>query len=63
MDVDGATDPDSVEEFRRTSKAKLDEFRNTNLALMQERVELKRRLERSELEQVQAVVTDYNLPI
>lgn len=45
LDVDGAVDPASVEELRRTSKAKLDEFRNTNVALMKERDELKHRFE------------------
>ncbi len=58
LDVDGVADPDSVEEFRRTSKAKLDGFRNTDLALMRERDELKRRFERSESEQVRAMVTE-----
>jgi hypothetical protein len=55
LGVDGVVDPASVEELRRASKAKLEEFRNTNVALLKERDELERRLERSDSEQVRAV--------
>ena len=47
LDVDGA-----VEKWR------LEEFRSSNVALMRERDEIKRRFERSESEQVQAVVAE-----
>lgn len=47
LDVDGVVD-----------KARVEEFRNSNVALMRERDELKRRFERSESEQVQAVAAE-----
>ena len=47
LDVEGAVE-----------KARLEEFRNSNVALMRERDELKRRFERSESEQVQAVAAE-----
>ena len=47
LDVDGVVD-----------KARLEEFRNSNVALMRERDELKRRFERSESEQVRAVAAE-----
>ena len=43
LDVDGAVD-----------RSKVDEFRNTNVALIRERDDLRKRFERSESEQVQA---------
>ncbi len=55
LDVDGAVDPASVEELRRASKARLEEFRQTNVTLMRERDELKQRFERSESDQVRAI--------
>lgn len=36
----------SIEELRQASTARLEEFLNSNVALMRERDELKRRLER-----------------
>ena len=47
LDVEGAVD-----------KARVEEFRNSNVALMRERDELKRRFERSESEQVRAVAAE-----
>ena len=47
LDVEGAVD-----------RARVDEFRNSNVALMQERDELKRRFERSESEQVQTIAAE-----
>jgi hypothetical protein len=47
LDVDGAVE-----------KAKVEEFRTTNVALMRERDELKRRFERSESDQVQAIAQE-----
>ncbi|HOC57881.1 MAG TPA: hypothetical protein PKI20_19840 [Verrucomicrobiota bacterium] len=42
----------------KEEKAKLDEFRNSNVALLRERDELKRRFERSESEQVRAIAAE-----
>lgn len=47
LDVDGAVE-----------KARVEEFRTTNVALMRERDELKRRFERSESDQVQAIAQE-----
>jgi hypothetical protein len=47
LDVEGAVE-----------KAKLEEFRNTNVALLRERDELKRRFERSESEQVRGIAAE-----
>jgi len=45
LDAEGMVDPASVEELRRASKARLEEFRNSNVALAKERDELKARYE------------------
>jgi hypothetical protein len=47
LDVEGAVD-----------RAKVEEFRNSNMELKRERDELKRRFERSESEQVQAIAAE-----
>src|SRR5438045_1804559 len=47
LDVDGAVE-----------KSKVDEFRNTNVALIKERDDLRKRFERSESEQVQAIAAE-----
>ena len=47
LDVDGAVD-----------RSKVDEFRNTNVALIKERDDLRKRFERSESEQVQAIAAE-----
>jgi hypothetical protein len=47
LDVDGAVE-----------KSRLEEFRNSNVALMRERDDLKRRFERSESDQVRAIAAE-----
>ena len=58
LDVEGAVDPASVEELRRASKAKLEEFRATNVALMKERDELKQRFEGIDPEEVRKLADE-----
>jgi hypothetical protein len=47
LDVDGAVE-----------KSKVDEFRSTNVALIKERDDLRKRFERSESEPVQAIAAE-----
>jgi len=58
LDVEGAVDPASVEELRRAGKAKLEEFRATNVALMKERDELKQRFEGIDPEEVRKLADE-----
>ena len=58
LEVEGAVDPSSVAELRRADKAKLDEFRQSNVALLKERDELRKRFEGIDPDEVQKLAED-----
>jgi hypothetical protein len=58
LDVEGGADPASVEQLRRVDKAKLDEFRSNNVALLKQVEDLKKRYDGIDPEEVRKLAEE-----